>query len=271
MQKDGRVLRRRRRHDIERRLPYSRLLCVDRHLKPVPRGDPRIRPRSEGLRGKIEGMQLYSKLRDPRQPRPRFGRIEVNMPRQPCHQQRWRASRRSTGDVSSQDARNREPASRHHTKVGDLLLQGLLQAKPAGVLPQYDERSYSTSLDSQPMYGGADATGHSAIANDATASTHRRRDPGESLHGGPTLSEPVVPPVAVGHEREPIRQGLAAIRVFQLTAGGSDGCVSPCRAPRRGRQPGGSCRGREGVVSPRGSGPRRVGSASGNGSRVRGR
>src|SRR6185369_5837406 len=78
----------------------------------------------------------------------------------------------------------------------------------ARVLPQYDERSYSTSLDSQPIHGGADATGQSAIANDATAPTHRRRNPGESLHGGPTLPEPAIPPVAVGHEREPIRQGL---------------------------------------------------------------
>ena len=90
------------------------------------------------------------------------------MPLQPCHQQRWRATRRSTSNISSQDARNREPASRHHTKVGDLLLQAPLQAKPARVLPQYDERSHSTSLDSQPIHGGADATGQSAIANDAT-------------------------------------------------------------------------------------------------------
>src|ERR671912_2483116 len=122
--------------------------------------------------------------------------------------------------ISSQDARNREPASRHHTKVGDLL-QAPLQAKPARVLPQYDERSHSTSLDSQPIHGGADATGQSAIANDATAPTHRRRNPGESLHGGPTLPEPAIPPVAVGHEREPIRQGPAAIGVF-LPARGSD-------------------------------------------------
>lgn len=119
--------------------------------------------------------------------------------------------RRSTSNISSQDARNREPASRHHTKVGDLLLQAPLQAKPARVLPQYDERSHSTSLDSQPIHGGADATGQSAIANDATAPTHRRRNPGESLHRGPTLPEPAIPPVAVGHEREPIRQGPAAI------------------------------------------------------------
>ena len=63
------------------------------------------------------------------------------------------------------------------------------------------------------MHGGADATGQSAIANDATAPTHRRRNPGESLHGGPTLPEPAIPPVAVGHERESIRQGPAAIGV----------------------------------------------------------
>jgi hypothetical protein len=214
VQKDGSVLWRRRRHDTKRRLPHSRLLCVDRHLKPVQRSDPRIRPRSEHLRGEIEGMQQYSNLRDPRHPRPRFRRIEVNMPLQPCHQQRWSAPRRSTSNISSQDARNREPASRHHTKVGDLLLQAPLQAKAARVLPQYDERSHSTSLDSQPIHGGADATGQSAIANDATAPTHRRRNPGESLHGGPTLPEPAIPPVAVGHEREPIRQGPAAIEVF---------------------------------------------------------
>src|SRR5262249_39802548 len=79
-------------------------------------------------------------------------------------------------------------------------------AKPARVLPQYDQRSRSTSLDSQPIHGGADATGQSAIASDATAPTHRRRNPGESLHGRPTLPEPAIPPVAVGHEREPIRQ-----------------------------------------------------------------
>jgi hypothetical protein len=158
-------------------------------------------------------MQQYSNLRDPRHPGPRFRRIEVNMPRQPCHQQRRRAPRRSTSNISSQDARNREPASRHHTKVGDLLLQAPLQAKAARVLPQYDERSYSTSLDSQPIHGGADATGQSAIANDATAAPHRRRDPGESLRGGPTLPEPAIPPVAVGHEREAIRQGPAEIGV----------------------------------------------------------
>jgi ABC-2 type transport system ATP-binding protein len=165
-------------------------------------------------------MEQYSNLRDPRRPRPRFRRIEVNMPRQPCHQQRWRASRRTAGNISSQDARNREPASRHHTKVGDLLLQSPVQAKPARVLPQYDERSYSTSLDSQPMHGGTDATGQSAMANDATAPTHRRRYPGESLRGGPTPPEPAIPPVAAGHEREPIRQGPAAIRVFQMEQAG---------------------------------------------------
>jgi hypothetical protein len=78
-----------------------------------------------------------------------------------------------------------------------LLLPAPLQAKPARVLPQYDERSHSTSLDSHPIHRGADATGQSAIANDATAPTHRRRNPGESLHGGPTLPEPAIPPVAV--------------------------------------------------------------------------
>ena len=121
------------------------------------------------------------------------------MPLQPCHQQRWRAPRRSTSNISSQDVRNREPASRHHTKVGDLLLQAPLQAKPARVLPQYDERSHSTSLDSQPIHGGADATGQSAMANDAAAPTHRRRDPGDGLRGWPTLQERVVPPVTEGH------------------------------------------------------------------------
>ena len=35
VQKDGSVLWRRRRHDTKRRLPHSRLLCVDWHLKPV--------------------------------------------------------------------------------------------------------------------------------------------------------------------------------------------------------------------------------------------
>ena len=130
------------------------------------------------------------------------------MPRQPCHQQRWRAPRRSTSNISGQDARNREPASRHHTKVGNLLLQAPLQAKLARVLPQYDERALSTSLDSQPMHGGADAAGQSAIANDATASTQRRRNPTEGLRGGPTLPEPAIPPVAGGHERESMRQGV---------------------------------------------------------------
>src|SRR3954454_16454895 len=158
-------------------------------------------------------MQQYSNLRDPRHPRPRFRRIEVNMPRQPCHQQRWLAPRRSTSNISSQDARNREPASRHHTKVGDLLLQAPVQPKPARLLPQHDERSHSTSLDSQPMHGGADATGQSATANDPTAPTHRGRNPGERLHGGPTLPEAAIPPVAGGHEREPIRQGPTAIGV----------------------------------------------------------
>src|SRR3954469_13494723 len=159
-------------------------------------------------------MQQYSNLRDPRHPRPRFRRIEVNMPPQPCHQQRWRASRRSTSNISSQDARNREPASRHHTKVGDLVLQAPLQAKPARVLPQYDERSLSTSLDSQPMHGRADATGQSAIVNDATAPTHRRRNPGESLRGGPTLPAPAITPVAAGHERESIRLFVRGLRAM---------------------------------------------------------
>src|SRR5438874_2113148 len=72
---------------------------------------------------------------------------------------------------------------------------------PAWVLPHDDERSHSTSLDGQPMYGGADATGQSAMANDATAATHRLRNPGESLHGGPTLQERGIPPVAEGHRR----------------------------------------------------------------------
>src|SRR5690242_12927295 len=154
-------------------------------------------------------MQQYSSLRDPRHPRPRFRRIEVNMPLQPCHQQRWRAPCRSTSNISSQDARNRQPASRHHTKVSDLLFQAPLQAKPARVLPQYDERSHSTSIDGQPMNGGADATGQTTIANDTTAQTHRRRNPGEILHGRPTLPEPAIPPVTGGHELEPIRRGPA--------------------------------------------------------------
>jgi SAM-dependent methyltransferase len=51
------------------------------------------------------------------------------------------------------------------------------------------------------MYRGADATGQSAMANDATAPTHRRRSPGEGLHGGPTLQERAIPPVAEGHRR----------------------------------------------------------------------
>ena len=144
-------------------------------------------------------MQQYSNLGDPRHPRPRFRRIEVNMPLQPCHQQRWRAPRRSTSNISSQDARNREPASRHHTKVGDLLPQAPLQAKPALVLPQYDERSHSTSLDSQPMHGGADATGQSATANDAICPDHRRRNPGrESTSRADRSRELAIPPVAVG-------------------------------------------------------------------------
>src|SRR4029453_14571311 len=108
--------------------------------------------------------------------------------------------------MGTQDARTREPASRPHTKVGNLLLQAPLQAKPARVLPQYDERSHSTALDSQPMHGGADATGQSAINNDATAPTHPRPNPVEGLQGEPTLPDPAIPPVAVGHEREPIRQ-----------------------------------------------------------------
>jgi hypothetical protein len=54
------------------------------------------------------------------------------------------------------------------------------------------------------MHGGADPTGQSATANDATAPTHRRRHPGESLPRGPPLPEPAIPPVAAGHEREPI-------------------------------------------------------------------
>src|SRR4051812_43966423 len=168
-------------------------------------------------------MQQYSNLRDRRHPRPRFLRIEVNMPLQPCHQQRWRAPRRSTSNISSEDARNQEPASRHHTKVGDLLRQALLQAKPARVLPQYDERSHSPSLDSQPIHRGADATGQSATANDATAPTHRRRNPGESLRRGPTPPEPAVPPVAGGHEREPIRQASAVAGLDETWATVDDG------------------------------------------------
>src|SRR4051812_28352677 len=174
-------------------------------------------------------MQQYSNLRDPRHPRPRFLGIEVNMPLQPCHQQRWRAPRRSAGDISSQDARNREPASRHHTKVADLLLQVRLQAKTARVLPQDDERSLSASLDSQPMHGGADATGQSAMANDATALTHRRRNPGESLLGGPTLPEPAIPPVAVGHWR-------ATLLVKQPDQDRDNALATDLRAVRDGTQ-----------------------------------
>ena len=132
------------------------------------------------------------------------------MSRQPRHQQRWRAPRRSTRNISGQDARDRQPAPRHHTKVGDLLLQARLLAKPGRVLPQDDEPSHPTSLDRQSIHGGADATGQSAMANDATAPTHRRRDPGESLHGGPSLPEAVIPPVAVGHERETCPSGPTA-------------------------------------------------------------
>jgi hypothetical protein len=240
VQKDGRVVWRRRRHDTERRLPHSRLRCADRHLEPVPRSDPRIRPRPEHPRGEIEGMQQYGNLRDPRHPRPRFRRIEGNMPRQPCHQQRWRAPGRSTSNISSQDAGNRKPASRHHPKVGDLLLQALLQAQPARVLPEDDERSQATSLDSQPMDGRADATGQSAVADDATAPTRRRRSPGQSLRGGPALREPAVPPVAAGHERDAMRPGPAAIGVFRAGRRGGrpspwcGGCGRPPRpGPRR--------------------------------------
>src|SRR4051794_36417951 len=177
-------------------------------------------------------MQQYGNLRDLRHPRPRFRGIEVKMPPQPCHQQRWRAPRRSTGNISGEDARNREPASRHHTKVGDLLLQAPLQAKPVRVLPQYDERSLSRSLDSQPMHGGADATGQSAIANDATAPTHRRRNPGESLRGGPTLPEPGIPPVAGGHERESMRQGACVdLNIWRDNEFVGSVSLSPCVIP----------------------------------------
>jgi hypothetical protein len=51
------------------------------------------------------------------------------------------------------------------------------------------------------MYGGADTTAKSPIADDATAPTHRRRNPGQSLHGGPTLQERVISPIAVDHQR----------------------------------------------------------------------
>ena len=166
-------------------------------------------------------MQQCSNFCDPRHPRPGVRRIEVNMSLQPCHQQRWRAPRRSTSNISSHDARNREPASRDHAKVGDLLLQAPLQAKAARVLPQYDERSHSTSLDSQPIHRRADATGQSAIANDATAPTHRRRNPGERLLRGPTLPEPAVPPVALGHERRAYSSGARGDSRFP-PARGSD-------------------------------------------------
>jgi hypothetical protein len=84
------------------------------------------------------------------------------------------------------------------------------------------------------MYGGAHATGHSAMANDTTALAHRRRNPGESLRGGPTLSEPAVPPIAIGHEHEPIRRGTAR-------TGNSDRPEHPDLSARRCRACGRGC------------------------------
>src|SRR4051794_20139776 len=69
------------------------------------------------------------------------------------------------------------------------------------------------------MHGGADATGQSAIANDATAPTHRRRNPGESLRGGPTLPEPAIPPVAAGHESASLLTVLRIPEVASLLPG----------------------------------------------------
>ena len=129
-------------------------------------------------------MQQYSELREPRHPRPRFRRIEVKhapatvssatMARPPSRHQKHQ-QRRCSGPGARCPPPHRGWRSPSPSP---------LQANPTGVLPQY-ERSHATSLNSQPIYGGADATGQSAIANDASAPTHRCRNPGESLHGGP--------------------------------------------------------------------------------------
>jgi hypothetical protein len=58
---------------------------------------------------------------------------------------------------------------------GDLPRRILLQTGLVGVLPQHNEPSLSASLDRQPLHSGADPTGQSATADDATAPTHRRR------------------------------------------------------------------------------------------------
>ena len=164
VQKNVSVLRRRRRHDIKCRLPHSWLLCVDRYPKFVSR-DPGIRPRSEHLRGEIEGMQQYSNLRDPRHPRPRFRRIEVNMPPQPCHQQRWRAPRRCTSNISSQDFGTGSPLPATTPRLA--ISFSKLPSRPSRPGTAAVRRTFAfQSLDSQPMHGGADATGQSAIAND---------------------------------------------------------------------------------------------------------
>ena len=79
------------------------------------------------------------------------------------------------------------------------------------------------------MHGGADATGQSAMANDAAAPTHRRRNPGESLRGGPTLREPAIPPVAVGH-------WSATLLVKQPDQDRDDALTTDLRAMRDGTQ-----------------------------------
>ena len=185
------------------------------------------------------------------------------MSRQPRHQQRWHAPCRGTSHISGQDARHRETAAGHHTEVRDLLRQVRLDANPGGVLPQHHERSHATPLDGQPMDGGADAPCQSAMANDAAAPTHRRRNPGERFHGGATLQERVIPPVAEGHDAT-VTSSVSAPRFtgFSITSGDrtgtpvglmssqwpdlsvrqGDGAVRPRRTTNARRKQPGRCR-----------------------------
>lgn len=143
----------------------------------------------------------------------RTGPAVASRPATRCHPSRRSAvsMTASTRAVMPGTSTGRRPATWQRIQLGDLPPQGHLQAEPARVLPQYDEGPFPASFDSEQMYGGGDATGQSATAHDATASTHRRRNPRECVRRRTALGESAVPPVAVGHEVEPFVGAFAVL------------------------------------------------------------
>ena len=174
-------------------------------------------------------MQQYSNLRDPRQARRWLRRIEVNMPLQPCHQQRWRAPVEAPATSVARMLGTGSPLPATTPRLAISFSKLPCRPSPPGYCRSTTNVWHSTSLDSQPMHGGADATGQSAMANDATAPTHRRRNPGESLPGGPTLPEPASrwPSMSAAYVRHAFRGSVP------LRRSGASRCCSWLRRCRR--------------------------------------